>query len=575
MATDAIIVTSGSAPGDGRLARILEYFGVAVRAVAVDDLVLASRDDREAGSALFSSIDTFVSAIQRPHSAEVFWSAAAIYLFANVDRESSQRALRKLEGWETSLLVPVGTETCAFSVSSELGDLDGPMAGITVSARPRAEDCALTLPADTNGAVAPLLSANGRPVFVRFQHHGVPVFLCTSAAVVNIDQPVAGPFFDIKDHFCSAVPLAMFLTWAFRRVMWRPLDAGACLIVDDPLLKPTYGFCDFRRLLELMNLHDFTTNIAFIPWNWRRTSARASIFFRGQPSRFSVSIHGCDHTASEFGDASVERLEEKASLARLRMQRHQSRTGIAHDSIMVFPQGVFSSRTAGVLKRNGFTAAVNTEVNPVDAALNPTLVREVWDVANRQFDSFPIFTRRYAFHGIENFAFDLLIGKPCLIVSHHEFFKNDCAEVIGLVEKLNALKGPLTWRALGEVVRRAGRRRRLGPDSDEIEMYGSEVTVTNESPRPLCVVVRKKENDAALVTRVRGDRGDLKWERRANHIEFRDTIPPGQEAHFAIAYAAAPARRQPRRPVRFEAVVAARRLLSEIRDEYWQKLRRS
>ena len=41
------------------------------------------------------------------------------------------------------------------------------------------------------------------------------------------------------------------------------------------------------------------------------------------------------------------------------------------------------------------------------------------------YGAFPIFTRRYAFHGVENFAFDLLLGKPCLIVAHHDSFKDD------------------------------------------------------------------------------------------------------------------------------------------------------
>ena len=32
------------------------------------------------------------------------------------------------------------------------------------------------------------------------------------------------------------------------------------------------------------------------------------------------------------------------------------------------------------------------------------------------------------------------LGKPCLIVSHHDFFKDDCAKLIELIEKLRSLK---------------------------------------------------------------------------------------------------------------------------------------
>ena len=92
---------------------------------------------------------------------------------------------------------------------------------------------------------------------------------------------------------------------------------------------------------------------------------------------------------------------------------------------MIFPQGVFSSVCPAVLKRNGFLAAVNTETVPVDSDNARTKISDLWDVAIMSYQGFPIFTRRYSFHGLENFAFDLLLGKPCLIVCHHDFFKDD------------------------------------------------------------------------------------------------------------------------------------------------------
>src|ERR1051326_5499993 len=56
-------------------------------------------------------------------------------------------------------------------------------------------------------------------------------------------------------------------------------------------------------------------------------------------------------------------------------------TGIRHDPVMVFPQGAFSSACPEVLKRNGFLAAVNTEIAPIDAQNVGTRIKDVWDVA--------------------------------------------------------------------------------------------------------------------------------------------------------------------------------------------------
>jgi len=567
MPTDAKVVANAPGSIESRLHRILEHFGLRIGMLTVDELGAQPAGEGRR-CVLFASIDAFAAAMRHPTAAHAFSTAHAVYLYADADREVSERALRQLDGWATVSLENASTGACSMSISNDLGDLDGPMAGLAVSARPHPQDFVLAshagIPAST------LLTVNGSPAFVRCELRGVAVFVCTSATMVDIDQPVGATFFDVKDHFCSLVPLAMFVTSVLRDSIWRPFEHGACVIVDDPLLKPTYGFCDFGKLLESMNRYDFTTNVAFIPWNWRRTSTSAGEFFRREGRRFSISIHGCDHTASEFGDTSVEALNAKASLAQARMQRHEHRTGIAHDAVMVFPQGVFSSQSLGVLSRNGFMAAVNTEVNPVDPPSDRTLIRDVWDVAITRYASFPIFTRRYAFHGLENFAFDILIGKPCLVVSHHEFFKNECADVIDLVRRLNALRCSLTWRSLGDVVRRSGRRRARDGHAEDIQMYGSQLLVPNPSERPLRVVVSKNEGNPSLVTAVRGDRGPLEWSVSGDRVVFADTIPAGREASYAMCYAPHTARPQSR-PIRLEASVAARRILSEFRDEYWQK----
>ena len=168
---------------------------------------------------------------------------------------------------------------------------------------------------------------------------------------------------------------------------------------------------------------------------------------------------------------------------------------------MVFPQGVFSSVCLEILKKAGFLAAVNTDVAPTDSDRAETQIRDVWDVAIMRYGCFPIFTRRYAHHGLENFAFDLLLGKPCLIVAHHDFFKNNCAEAIEFVEKLESLNCHLQWRSLAEVIRRACRQRINGSGVKEVEMFGNELLVNNPCERVLDVEVRKRKSSLPLSTR--------------------------------------------------------------------------
>jgi hypothetical protein len=250
------------------------------------------------------------------------------------------------------------------------------------------------------------------------------------------------------------------------------------------------------------------------------------------------------------------------------MRNHETRTGIQHDSIMVFPQGIFSSACPEVLKHNGFLAVVNTETVPIDSQNSRTRIRDVWDVAIMRYGTFPIFTRRYAFHGLENFAFDLLLGKPCLIVAHHDFFKDGGDGLIALIGKIKSLNCSLHWRPLGEVIRRACRRRCNGAGAEEVEMYGNELLVGNPSDRALEVNILKRKSEGEAVSEIRCDGLPMKWVTDADYVLFGEQIPPHGEKRFRVFYDESAPAGNVQRSVRYEVSVAARRLLSEFRDDY-------
>src|SRR5713101_3647032 len=569
MARLAIILHDGS-PGSRelRLGRILEFFGVPWKAVDASELRDTDRSCLE--YAVFGSIRAVAATLEQCQGANPpALRPAGFYGYADDERGLCASALQSLLGGVNLSLQEAPAGNLSLSVSDEMADVAGPMAGLKLSLRLRREDAVLTgAPAGGESMFARVISAGDAPVFLRCQHNGAPVFFCTSAQMVDIDQPVVQGFYDVKDHFCSVVPLVMFIRCMFPDVAWRPQELGACLIVDDPLLKPKYGFCNFTKLRDLMRGHGFTTNIAFIPWNWRRTTTAAGKFFSNESGLFSVSIHGCDHTAGEFGATSLEVLHTRAQLARSRMRNHEARTGIQHDSIMVFPQGAFSSACPEVLTRNGFLAAVNTEIVPVDSQNARTRIRDVWDVAIMSYGSFPIFTRRYAFHGLENFAFDLLLGKPCLIVAHHDFFKDGGAALIELIEKLRALNCSLRWHRLGEVVRGACRRRTTGRGAEEVEMYGTELRIGNPSDQAIAVRIRKRKSQDDLVSEILCDEKPVMWATEFEHFVFGEWIQSQSEKQFRVVYPEQANVGKVRRSLRLELAVALRRILSEFRDDY-------
>ena len=461
--------------------------------------------------------------------------------------------------------------TVPVTITANCPEITGSMSGLHVNMRPADEDGSVTASNEAN-EFEPIVSVDGLPAFLRVVYGGVPAYFCVSSAIVDIDAPVLGNFYDVKVHFLAAVPLVMFVTSVFRDVMWRPQELGACLIIDDPLLKFRYGRCDFRRLRDLMRQHHFTTNIAFIPWNWRRTTRQAGDFFGSESDCFSISVHGCDHVAAEFGETSVEIIDHAARLAQARMGKHRARTSIPHDPIMVFPQGVFSSTCPAVLKRNGFMAAINTEISPTDGGGAGTLICDVWDVAITRYGSFPIYTRRYASHGIENFAFDLLLGKPCFIVAHHDFFEDHGAGIVDLVTRLSALtRGGLNWRTPREVIRRAYRQRFVD-GCQEIQMYASELTIPTSPVDNHGILVRKHEKDAASVTGVTLGANELAWSIADAFLELSVRKLAVSQGVLSVRYAQFSEQPLRKRSMHYEMAVGLRRLLSEFRDEYAHKL---
>jgi hypothetical protein len=559
----AILVSAGEpTKQEGRLARILDFFGVPWSLIEPEELQKRTGEGSE--PVVFCSIEMLAPLLNKQHGT----SRASYYAYSSENRSASERGLQALFGSPHISLQPASAKEVVISVSRDFLDYSGVMSGIHCSVRLGTQDNLLLGLGSDCCEVETLVTADDYAVFAHLHHEAGSIFICASSNMVDLDQPVGAGFYDVKGHFCSAVPLVMFIRGMFPDTAWSPQELGACMIIDDPLLRRRYGFCDFTVLRQAMQRYEFTTNIAFIPWNWRRTSSRNGSFFNSEPRDFSISVHGCDHTKAEFGDTSSVQIAGKALLAQSRMRKHESRTGISHDAVMVFPQGVFSSVCPEVLKRAGFLAAVNTEIEPSNAGGSVTTIRDVWSVAIMRYGSFPVFTRRYAHHGLENFAFDLLLGKPCLIVAHHEFFKNNCEHAIELIQQLRSLHCSLQWRSLAEVIRRACRQRPAASGGIEVEMFGTELRLTNPYDHDLNIQFRKAEAQPDSVEQVQRDGLPLAWGMIDNELRGEAVSPAHHSMNIRIAYRQRDVPSRARRRLRFEISVAGRRLLSEFRDDY-------
>jgi hypothetical protein len=412
-----------------------------------------------------------------------------------------------------------------------------------------------------------IVRADEGEVFFAVSCAGVRFYLNAWGRTLDITS-LSPEYFDVKRFFGEAVPPVVFLKWAFRDTASHRSETNACLIVDDPPLKRRYGFLDFREALDLMDRHNFTTTIAFIPWNRRRTHPRTLSLFQTRPERFSLVVHGCNHTASEFAVRSTALLNRKIRTSTQWMEFLRRRTSLEADRVMVFPQGKFSPETGRVLKLNGFVAAVNTDVAPVPREANETQISDLWSVAVMKYGTFPIFTRRYAAHGIENFAFDGLLGKPCLIAAHHDVFRDHARNLVDLIARLNSLRWNLVWRPLGEAIRRSFTILRLDDGTSVIRMFAGSLVVVNPEGEEREMLLLKEEGDSDCIQAVWVNQTPVDFSVEGRCLRFRLTVPPGGTVMVRVAY------RDALEPIpdgdssESSIKVAARRYLSEFRDNY-------
>jgi hypothetical protein len=555
---------------DKKIARILGFFGVPWGALTATAFAHSGAGcENSSNCSLVCSSDIFlqlIEAFDNPNSMQ-FWKEQvhSAFVYAGNDFEILQKLTRRLTGDNYAVLGKINPGVGDFAVSDH-NDFCGVMAARRVIVSKADLDTNLILNT-RKGNVINIISHGDGSTFLKLEYKGVPIFLSTSKRIIDIDAELTSQNFDVREHFLSSVPLVLYVKWAFPTTCWNAPEVNACLVIDDPLLKPTHGFVNFKDLLSLMKRHKFSTNIAFIPWNWRRSAPEVVRLFRENPEHYSLSVHGCDHTRAEFGSSSEQRLYWKVRQAIERMNRHRSITGIPYDRVMVFPQGIFSEAAMTALKHTDLIAAVNNDVVSADPCPRTITISDMWDVALMDY-TFPLFTRRYPWEGIENFAFDALLGKPAIAVIHHDYCSDHCARLVSFVDELNALQCAPTWRGLGDVVRRSCRQREVSPGRVEVEMYGTELRIENLSDQPKHFTIRRREYEPSAIQRICGDAQEVIWKAVNGNINFDIELNPGENRLIKISFHNLPNKAfdTDNLPSRFKTMV--RRYLCEVRDNY-------
>jgi hypothetical protein len=485
-----------------------------------------------------------------------------VYGFDRTDRHV--RILRALSSGILTDVQPVVQGSAQLKITNDEREWCAQFTGLSLEhVNAKHESCFVERAAA--GRTNMLMRLDDKPFFARIRCGTSQLFALGVSELVDLDGTVAHGDRALSS-FSSFGPLMMFLRGALQHRVWQNERPTACFIIDDPLLTQRYGFFDYEQLLRAMGGRKFAASIAFIPWNYRRSRYPVAQFLASNANRFSLCVHGCDHTNHEFARGDFKLLSGKARLALDHMHIHRDLSGVPFDDVMVFPQGRFCAEAVAALKASDYLATVNGDVYPANAKRGVTL-RDLLDVAVTRFDDFPLFGRRYP-RDLGEFALDLFVGRPAIAVEHHGYFQDGYDELASFVDRLNALDNRLEWTNLATICSRASLTRDPGNGEVWVRFFTPRFHLQNSTSSTMKYVLftRRIAGSHPATATVNGE--DWKVERCEGDVKIAVELGAGQSAQIAVSTGAAPVPLPWKGPAFYQLKVSARRRLGEFRDNY-------
>jgi len=249
------------------------------------------------------------------------------------------------------------------------------------------------------------------------------------------------------------------------------------------------------------------------------------------------------------------------------MHCHQKSTGLRFDKVMIFPQGLFSPAAMKALKANNFLAAVNSTALPASDSEIGVRLRDLLDVAVLNYESFPLFVRRYPVD-VFGCALDLFLGKPLLLVEHHGYFRHGYEEIADFASRVNALDERISWHGLGYVLDRASLSK-TGPGPDlHMKLYAHNAWIAGETEQERLYRISKADANNLRVQAVTLSGKPVPFTRDGDTLTLSLRPAKGASSRIEIAFENPWGESDIKYRLLEYMKVFARRHLTEIRDNY-------
>jgi hypothetical protein len=576
MLRHAIVVKTATG-ADARLAPFLDLLGIEWEALTPASLLNRYQLEIVTGKEIQVSLILCGEALKELRS-EVgknhispasIGKAFAGSLIHSFDR--SPTCLRAIEDFFEGVRIAarkISTGDLRCDISARHPEMCGALSGLSFQSLEKAEDGGVDVEL-RDGFIDTVISIGDASLLSYAHQDSRELFIASSPEILDLRESISKSI-DFRTCFSKVVPILVALRHLFRGSCWMPEAHYANIIIDDPPLWQRYGHLELRKLAALVDRTGCACTIAMIPWNYRRSDRRAVSLVASRQPRLGVCIHGCNHTGAEFGCQDRQRLMNMLSTARRRMEAHQGRTSLPHQMVMVFPQGVFSIEAMDCLRRTGYLAAANTEVADCWSQGHLTL-QDLLQPAVLCYQGSPLLARRRPDDGIVNFAVDSFLGKPCLVVLHHDFFKGGVRELEELVHALANFHPRLSWDSLENIVTGCAMSKCEADGRTTVLIFADRARLSVDQRQGERLAVIKRETASAKICRVEVDGRSIDFSLENDFLKLNLDARTNRPVSVNIVSEASPAFHAAEDSLTDKARVAVRRYLCELRDGYSAK----
>lgn len=302
----------------------------------------------------------------------------------------------------------------------------------------------------------------------------------------------------LPERALALVALTQFLRTASEGVALSEPPLRAAFLFDDPNLRwRTYGYIDYRRLLEHAQTHGYHASMAMVPLDGRLQHRATVELFRRNRNRLSLVFHGNNHVGQELlrAENEVSALGLAAQAIR-RVEAFEARYGLPVDRVMTPPHGMCSASVARGLGAVGFDAVC--AIHPLPWTERPPAGRPLAGWGPAEFaEGCAVVPRLHLGSSDAEIGLRAFLGQPLVFYGHHEDLAGGLDRLAEIADRVGRLGAP-RWCSLSEIATSNFAARRVG-DSLYVRPYSNRLLLRTPIAARRLLVERPPRGSERLV----------------------------------------------------------------------------